>query len=961
MVLAAIVASLAAQATPPAPGVSGASAASAASAADPAYAQDGRLAVSVRGDLWVLTGDESGGWVRITSGPAMDRQPAWTPHGSALVFASDRTGSFDLWRVAVGPAGATGEPERLTSAVEWEGEPTVGPGGDIVFVRGSGAAARLIRRDAAGAERPVTGGREGGERWPAFAPDGRRLAYVTTSSRGSALRLLRLDGDSATVILGDRPVERPAWSPQGDLLVFATRGGASGTWIAPLDGSYVNLVASEAAAAAWAPDGGVLALTALPPAEVGYNGDPERTAPRELVDLNGDGRLWFVAAPAPLGVPEESGPAVPLDRTAANADAFDRMWERTARIYFSRADDAPRYARWELLRATYRPRALAATSDEELAVVLHELWRNRPPLARPAAGRAAVSSAHPVATAAGLEILRKGGNVVDAAVAVSFALGVVEPDASGIGGYGQMLIQVAPLSSPTLIEFMTRAPEDAGLSNAELLEGGRLPRDGPVLANVPGTVAGMRLAWERYGSGRLGWGELLTPAIRAAEEGFPVSDGLATTLRVEREHFLKYQGSRALFFPHGEPLKAGETLHNPDLARALRLIADSGAAAFYRGSIARRLVQDLRGQGNAIRLTDMARYYAAERVPVSGTYRGYTVFSSAPPSAGGSTLVAQLNLLEQFTAVRPYPEDAATLHAMIEAWKLVPSGRGRIADPGLWPVRTDGFVSKDTARARWRCFRPDRALRPAEVRGDTIRCGESEGVGPDPRDGTCDTAPGGHCHQAGTTAFVVADADGNVVAATQTLGTWGGNFYVTPGLGFLYNDKLGSYGNDAAQFGARLPNARHGSSIAPTIVFRGTGTERRPWLGTGAAGNAWITSAVYAIVTGVIDQRLDPQHAVELPRFLLSQRRGAGDPAGTFVVQLEAGVDPNVLAQLETLGTRVQPVSLAGELRMGYAALVMLASGQALGAADPRRSGAAGAVGCGQNEPAGCHLDTYPR
>lgn len=837
----------------------------------------------------------------------------------------------------------------------------MGTAGDVVFVRGTGPTARLVRRDSDGAERLVTRGRDGAERWPAYAPDGRRLAYVTSSERGTALRLRWLEGDSTTVVLNNRPAQRPTWSPQGDRLAFATRSGSPGTWVTPLNGAYTNLVATQAAAVAWAPDGGVLALAELPPAEVGYNGDPDRTGRRDLVDVAAGGRLWFLAAPAPPDAGPRSGPPIPLDRAAVNADAFDRLWERTARIYFSQADDAPRFARWDGLRATHRPRALAARSDEELAAVLHEMWRNRPPLARPAAGRAAVSSAHPVATAAGLEMLRKGGNVVDAAVAVSFALGVVEPDASGIGGYGQMLIQVPPVPTPALIEFMTRAPEQAGLSNAELLSRGNLPSDGPVLANVPGTVAGMRLAWERYGSGKVRWADLVAPAIRAAEVGFPVSDGLATTLRIEREHFLKYQSSRALFFPHGQPLKAGETLRNPDLARTLRLIADSGATAFYQGGIARRLVQDLRGQGNAMRLTDLARYYAVEREPIAGTYRGYTVFSSTPPSAGGATLVAQLNLLEHYTGARPYPEHAATLHAMIEAWKLVPSGRGRIADPGLWPVRTDAFVSKDTARARWRCFEPERALRPADLRGDTLRCGASTVAVPDPADRACDDADGAHCHQAGTTAFVVADAEGNVVAVTQTLGTWGGNFYVTPGLGFLYNDKLGSYGDDPTEYGARLPNARHGSSLAPTIVLRGTGAGRRAVLGTGAAGNAWITSAVYAIVTGVLDQQLDAQHAIELPRFLLSQRRASADPGSAFAIQVETGVAPGVLQRLRALGNQVQPISLPGELRMGYAALVVVGAGQVVGAADPRRSGTAGAVGCGRNENAGCQLDGYPR
>ena len=573
-----------------------------------------------------------------------------------------------------------------------------------------------------------------------------------------------------------------------------------------------------------------------------------------------------------------------------------------------------------------------------------------------------MSSAHPVATEAGLEVLRKGGNVVDAAVAVSFALGVVEPDASGIGGYGQMLVHLRGMERPVLIEFMSRAPEEASLANAALLPRGRAPADGPVLANVPGTVAAMHRAWSRYGSGKLKWPELLAPAIRAAEQGYLVSDGLATTLATEREHFLKYEGSRALFFRKGQPLAAGDTLRNPDLAWTLRQIADSGPSAFYRGEVARRLVTDLRGKGNAMRPSDLASYFAVEREPVSGTYRGYTLFSSAPPSAGGATLVAQLNMLEPLALHGPYTDDATTLHAMIEAWKLVPSSRGRIADPGLWPVTVEAFVSKDSAHARWRCFDARRALTPSDVRVDSLPCAavgvsrvskvSSETTAESDCPAHDELAGARLCHAAGTTSFAVADADGNVVSTTQTLGTWGGNFYVTSGLGFLYNDKLTSYGSDPAEYGARLPYARHGSSLAPTIVFTGTGARRRPVLATGAAGNAWITAAVYAIVTGVLDQKLDPQRAVEQPRFLVGERPAAA--GRDYVVQIEAGIAPDVLRRLESMGHRFEQISLDGELRMGYAAVIAIGAREVEAGADPRRSGTAGAIGCGAREDAGC-------
>jgi gamma-glutamyltranspeptidase/glutathione hydrolase len=503
------------------------------------------------------------------------------------------------------------------------------------------------------------------------------------------------------------------------------------------------------------------------------------------------------------------------------------------------------------------------------------------------------------------------------------------------------------------VEFMARAPEEATLANGALTRRGTYPDDGPVLANVPGTVAGMELAFKRHGSGKVKWAELLQPAIRAAEQGFVVSEGLATTLATERPHFLKYPGSRALFFPRGEPLRAGDTLRNPDLARTLRAIADSGAAALYTGDVGRRMVSDLRGLGNAIRPADLARYFAAEREPVAGTYRGYTIYSSAPPVSGGATLVAQLNQLERLDAARLYVEDAPTLHAMLESWKLVPSTRGRIADPGLWPVRLDAYLSKDSARVRWRCFDPARALTPDDVRGDSLPCARvpARTAAATADDQECD-AEVRFCHRTGTTSFSVADADGNAVSVTQTLGTWGGNFYVTPGLGFLYNDKLTSYGSDPEEYGARLPNARHGSTLAPTIVLHGEGRARRPVLTAGAAGNAWITSAVYSIVTGVLDAGLDAQRAIELPRFLIGQQRG--DLRRDYVVQIEDGLAPSVLRRLEGMGHLFQRISLAGELRMGYASAITFGDRAVVAGADPRRAGEAGAIGCAADDGSGC-------
>ena len=934
-----------------------------AAARNPSYAHDGRLAVSVEGDLWIVS--PRGEWTRVTSGPAWDREPAWTPDGSAIVFSSDRSGNFSLWRVRVGPTGANGEAERVTNSPLPDGQPVVTRDGQIIFVRGRLGAAELWEHQSNGSEARVTKDRVA-EQWPAISSDGLRLAYVSIADGTRKLHVRVLDSGRDTVVLTDARVEHPAWSPTGDRLTWTATGSRGSVYVSPLDGRYVNLVSAHHAESAWSPDGKTIALAeiatdAIPP--VGYNGDPDRTGDREANLLAASsGKLWTVDAPSSPDqqLAEQAGTPM-VDRAQRNADAFDQLWNRTAALYYSTPDAGARRTKWESLKATYRPRAIAAKSDDELKMVLHDMLRVHPPYRQSATGRAAVSSAHPVATAAGIEMLAKGGNVVDAAVAVSFALAVVEPDASGPGGYGQMLIYQKNMDRPQLIEFMSRVPEDAGLGNPAFAQTVRLPDGGPVLVNVPGTVAAMHLAWQKFGSKKIPWADLLQPAIHAARDGYVVSEGLATTLATEREQFAKYEGSRALFFRGDQPLHAGDTLKNPDLAWTLEQIATGGADAFYKGEIAKRMVNDLHAHGNAMKLSDMARYFAAEREPVSGTYRGYTIFSSAPPVSGGAELAAKLNLLEQYQNPKPYSDDAGTLHAMIAAWQLTPSTRNRIADPGLWPTNTEPFTNKDTARARWRCFDPNKAVNPAQLRGDTLSCAL-----PNSKTASIELATppecyahgygatqAASCRAAGTTAFTVADADGNVVAATQTLGTWGGNFYVTPGLGFLYNDKLTSYGSDPSAYGARLPFARHGSTIAPTIVFEGAGKSQHPVMALGAAGNAWITSAVYETLVGMIDQHLDPQAALEQPRFLIGGGFGGGGgrggsgaatpPAGA-TIQLEDGFSPDVMKRLVALGYRTQIVSLPGEVREGYGAAVRIDKGRVTAGADPRRAGSAAAI-----------------
>ncbi|MGQ0640846.1 MAG: gamma-glutamyltransferase [Gemmatimonadaceae bacterium] len=901
-----------------------------ANARGPAFARDGRLVVSIDGDLWLRSGAQ---WTQLTRGSAWDRDPVWTPDGSAIVYTSNGSGNDDLWRLTLAQTAPRGAATQLTRTPDPDGEATVLANGNIVFVRGSGRSARLWLRDST--ERRLTSG-QNTERSPAAHGD--RIAYVQITDDGRRLCIYTLSSKRDTTIVSDRNPEWPAWSPDGKQILFATSGARGGVFVTDSGGRYVNLATTTRGEAAWHPQDATIVVAERTAEELGYNGDPNRLGDRESGEASGRrDRLLTLTAPAAPSEGSALSADVRRNRAERNAEVFDRAFARLDRAYFSGATASRRAQLLRVVRDRYRQRAVAAPNDSVLDQVLHEALRQRPTYAEPASGHAAVSSAHPVATAAGVEILAKGGNAVDAAVAVSFALGVVEPDASGVGGYGEMLVHRSGASEPSLIEFMARAPEEASLANAALMVNGRYPSDGPVLPMVPGTVAGMHKAWQQHGSKRVTWADLIAPAIRAARNGYAVSDGFATTLALEQHRYAKYESSRAQFFRDGKPLAAGDTIKNPDLAWVLEQIAARGADGFYRGEVARRMVEDLRGKGNAIRLTDMSRYFAAERDPVATTYRGHTVFSSAPPASGGSTLSAQLNLFEQFQSPKLYTEDVATLHAMLAAWQLVPSSRGRVADPSLWPTNTEPFTSKDTARVRWRCYDPTRAIDPRTLTGDTLRCGAtaSNSGGPSEPSASDEERP------QGTTAFVVADKDGNVVAVTQTLGTWGGNFYVTPGLGFLYNDKLTSYGTDPGAYGARLPNARHGSTLAPTIVYRGTNGPRTPRLAVGAAGNAWITAAVYQSLIAVIDFGLDAQQALELPRFLPSSRSAS---EGVPSVDIEDGIAPSVALALKRLGYRVNPISFKGELRMGYGALIVIDGNRVSAGAEPRRSGTAGAV-----------------
>ncbi|GAB5553851.1 MAG: hypothetical protein Sapg2KO_34420 [Saprospiraceae bacterium] len=885
--------------------------------------------MSIDGDLWHGISKRKDQtkveWSALTSGLADDRSPKWFPNGQKILFASNRSGKFQLYTYDL----KEGKIDFWLPGDQHQSAPDIANNGTVVWVKDIGPKASIWIKEKDQEARELSP--EPGSKYsPAIHPDGQQVLYVLEKGRSQQLLSRPLKGKSTTVSTQNRP-ELPVWSNKGDRIIYTSRTGKGALWLTDAKGSFQNQVYTGKYQASWASGDDQLAITPLRERGPYHNGDQDVKGLRylELPYAKSSGFSFIKAPQLPTRqvVQKVEVPEVPIIAQIQN-----QFQEVTTHLDV-KYQKAPMESQtqWENLKSSYQKKLSNIKDLEEGERLIYQMLQEKPFLRVEKKGASAVSSAHPLASAAGTEILEKGGNVVDAAIAVSFALGVVEPDASGMGGYGEMLIYLKGMDAPTCIEFLTRVPEAASLTNGAL---NPLPQGGPVMVNIPGTVAGMELAWKRYGSKKVEWADILAPAIRLAEEGYLLDASFATTLYKEQAQYLKYPSSKALFFQEDQPLQPGVLFKNPDLAWTLKEVAKGGADAFYKGAVAEKMVKDLNSHGNVMTKLDMARYYAVERVPVTTTYRGHTVYSGPPPVSGGAGLVGQLNQLEAYTNPQNYQNDPAALHALIEAWKLTPSGRGKIADPGLWPVDLSAFNDKAAAQKRWStCFDPTQALAPGKACEDT-RSSMSWGA-----EKVLDAK-----YNTGTTAFAVADGAGNMVSVTQTLGTWGGNFYVTPGLGFLYNDKLGSYSTNPNSFNARVPFARNVTSITPTLVFKGTEPgEKESLLAVGAAGNAWITSAVYHIVTGVIDNGLSPQAAIEQPRVLVGVQRNRSNPSviQSVRIQMEDGFAPEVLKTLKQMGHDIQLISRRGELRMGYSAAVLVKNGGVIAGGDPRRSGAA--------------------
>jgi len=514
-----------------------------------------------------------------------------------------------------------------------------------------------------------------------------------------------------------------------------------------------------------------------------------------------------------------------------------------------------------------------------------------------------VAAAHPDAARAGLEILREGGNAVDAAVAVAFALTAAEPNASGVGGGGFALISMADGSEPVVVDYREAAPRAATPERYYGTKEGlaALNGEGALSVGVPGLVAGAAKALELHGTKSLA--EVLRPAIRLAREGVVVTPRLASIIADKYDKLSRSPAAAAVYLPDGLPAEAGTRLVNEDLARTLEAIAAGGPRAFYDGPVGRAVVDEVRAQGGLLDAADLAGYRAIVRAPVRGTYRGAEVFSAPPPTAGGTALVELLNVLEGFELAAWGPGDPRTLHTFAEASKMVFVDKAATGgDPGFVKVPVAFLTGKEHARDLAARIRPDAA------RFDY-------------------TAAGLASFDAPSTSHVsVVDGKGNAVALTQSVNLYFGAGLMAPGTGFVLNDHLADFDPEPGRPNSIGPGRRPSSSIAPTILRRGG----RPVLVLGTPGASRIVTALAWIVAGTVDFGLGLDAAVEAPRVHAMGR----------TLEVEGGVPDETVKRLQALGHEVVRFGPRDD-HFGGAQVIRVEKGRLVGAADPRRDGVA--------------------
>ena len=521
-----------------------------------------------------------------------------------------------------------------------------------------------------------------------------------------------------------------------------------------------------------------------------------------------------------------------------------------------------------------------------------------------------VASVDAMATQVGVDILREGGNAVDAAVAVGYALAVTHPQAGNLGGGGFMMLRTKE-GKTVAIDFREMAPEQA--TRDMFLDGEGNPDAKKSLTShlasgTPGTVGGFSLALEKYGT--LPLNKVIQPAIKLAQDGFIINSALADDLKTYGSEVLpNHANSKAIFWKDGEPLKQGEKLVQTNLANSLTLIAQNGPDAFYKGAIAEQIADEMHQNGGLLSKADLANYKAIERTPISGEYRGYEVFSMPPPSSGGIHIVQILNILENFDLHKYGFGSADAMQLMAEAEKQAYADRSEyLGDPDFVKVPWQALTNKAYAKSIAERIDLNKAKPSSEIKPGKLAPYESNQ----------------------TTHFSVVDKDGNAVAVTYTLNTTFGTGIVAGNTGILMNNEMddfsakpgvpnvyGLVGGDANAVG---PKKRPLSSMSPTIVVK----DGKTWLVTGSPGGSRIITTVLQMVVNTVDFGMNVAEATNAPRF---HHQWLPDE-----LRVEKGFSPDTLKLLEGKGQKVVLKEAMGSTQ----SIMVGPDGTLYGASDPR-------------------------
>lgn len=520
-----------------------------------------------------------------------------------------------------------------------------------------------------------------------------------------------------------------------------------------------------------------------------------------------------------------------------------------------------------------------------------------------------VSSAKPEASQVGIDILKNGGNAVDAAVATAFAIGVLEPHASGLGGGGFMLIRMAKTGETIVIDYRETAPGKATENMFTLDANGRVVNGetsvGGKASGVPGNVAGLLSALEKYGT--LKRSAILAPSIKYAKEGFPVTENFANTLSDNYVKLSSFPATEKIFLKDGLLYEVGDNFKQEDLAKTLEKISKNGKDAFYKGDIAKKIAAGVQEAGGIITEEDLAKYAIKERTPVTGTYRDYTIISTPPASSGGTHVIQLLNIMENFNVKDAGDNTAKAWHLWSEGLRQVFADRAKyMGDPDFVEVPTNGLLSKEYAKELSTKFNLN-APREDVTFGDPEK------------------------YESGnTTHFSVMDKDGNMVAVTQTINHFLGSGVVIPETGILMNNEMYDFDPNPGRKNSIKGGKRPLSSMTPTLVLD---PQSRPFMTIGSPGANRIIPAVALTISNIIDHKMDIQEAINAPRIAQFQ---------SGPLYLEGRVSINAYNDLIKMGHKTTLKGDYDNYFGGVQGVLMNYDTMTLeGGADPRRDGMA--------------------